>query len=105
LEAGLATEWWVPVLSFASGSGVTLAVEYLRTLTARADRRQAAIDHRHDLEAERAARVSERRSALADEHRASQREALVELQDILSEYIRKSGEASFADRMAWEAAG
>ena len=52
----LATEWWVPVLTFAGGSGVTLAVEYLRSLTARADRSQAAIERREDREVERSAR-------------------------------------------------
>jgi len=101
----VSTDWWVPVLSFASGSGVTLAVEYLRTLTARADRRQAAIERRTDRETERSAKERERRLQLEDEHRAGQREALTELQDKLSDYIRKSGEAQHADQMAWGKAG
>jgi hypothetical protein len=101
----MTTEWWVPVLSFAGGSGVTLAVEYLRTLTARADRQQAAIERRQDREAERVAKERERRSQLEDEHRASQREALVELQEKLSNYIRVSGQSHHADYMAWKAAG
>lgn len=101
----MATEWWVPVLSFASGSGVTLAVEYLRTLSARADRRQAALERREDRETERLVRERERHLQLEDEHRASQHEALTELQDKLSDYIRKSGEAQHADQMAWQQAG
>jgi hypothetical protein len=101
----LATEWWVPVLSFAGGSGVTLTVEYLRSLTARADRRQTAIERRDDRKSEQAARATDRRLHLEDEHRASQREALVELQDKLSDYIRTSGEAQHADQMAWQKAG
>jgi hypothetical protein len=99
------TEWWLPVLSFASGSGVTLAVEYLRSLSARADRRQAAQERREDREVERLARERERRMQLEDEYRASQRETLIELQDKLSDFIRKSGEAEHADRMAWRKAG
>lgn len=101
----MATAWWVPVLSFAGGSGVTLAVEYLRTLTARSDRQQAAIERRQDREAERAAEERQRRSQLEDEHRMSQRDALVELQEKLSSYIRISGQAHHADYTAWKAAG
>ena len=101
----MATEWWVAVLSFASGSGVTLAVEYMRTLSARADRRQAALERREDRETERLVRERERRLQLEDEHRASQRETLTELQDKLSDYIRRSGEAQHADQMAWRKAG
>lgn len=101
----MSTEWWVPVLSFAGGSGVTLTVEYLRSLTARADRRQTAIERREDREAERTARQVERRVQLEDERRVDQREALTELQDKLSDYIRTSGEAQHADQMAWQKAG
>jgi hypothetical protein len=101
----MATEWWIPVLSFAGGSGVTLAVEYLRSLTARADRRQAALERREDREADRSTRERERRLQLEDEHRAGQREALTELQDKLSDFIRTAGEAQHADQMAWKQAG
>jgi hypothetical protein len=101
----MTTEWWVPVLSFASGSGVTLAVEYLRTLAARADRRQAALERREDRATERLVRERERRLQLEDEHRASQRETLTELQDKLSDYIRVAGKAQEADQAAWQEAG
>jgi hypothetical protein len=101
----MTTEWWVPVLSFVGGSGVTLAVEYLRTLTARADRRQTTLERREDRQAELISRERERHLQLEDEHRASQRETLTELQDKLSDYIRKSGEAQHADQMAWQEAG
>jgi hypothetical protein len=101
----VSTAWWLPVLTFVGGSGVTLGVEYLRTLSVRADRRQAAIERREDREAERSAKERERRLQLEDEHRAGQREALTELQDKLSDYMRKSGEAEHADYVAWQRAG
>jgi hypothetical protein len=101
----MATESWIPILSFVGGSGVTLAVEYLRSLSARADRRQAALERREDREADRSVRERERRLQLEDEHRTSQREVLTELQDKLSDFIRTVGKALHADQMAWKQAG
>lgn len=78
---------------------------YLRTLSARADRRQATVERQEDRKAELLARERGRLQQLEDEHRTAQRETLTELQDKLSDYIRKPGEAQHADYMAWKRAG
>jgi hypothetical protein len=105
LSGDYSVPWWVPILTLIVGSLVTLGVEYIRTVNARADRQEAAIERKEDREAERAAREQERRGNLADEHRAQQRDALVELQEKVSAYIRLNGDAQHADSMAWKAAG
>ncbi len=96
---------WVPVATLVIGALVTLAVAYLQSRTARADRQHAALERREDREAERAARGQERHQRLGDEHRAFQRDTLIELQEQVSAYLRLNGKAGHADEMAWKAAG
>lgn len=103
MSSGVAA--WVPIVTFVGGSAVTLGVEYIRSLTARADRRQAAADAKAEREAATNARREERTQRLTDEHRARQRDALTELQERLSDFIRATGQGHHADEMAWEAAG
>lgn len=96
---------WLPIATFVGGSGVTLGVEYLRSLTARADRQQVANEAKEERVAATNARSDERMQRLADEHRARQRDALTELQERLSDYMRANGRAHHADEMAWDSAG
>jgi hypothetical protein len=108
--------WWLPVLTFVGGSGVTLGVEYLRTIVAREDRRQDAAERAADRQAVAAERAADRRAVAADRRqrreahlrdslRAERREAMLELQEQLSDFGRKVGAANHADLMAWRAAG
>jgi hypothetical protein len=99
------TAWWLPIVTFVGGAVLTLAAAYLQALTARADRGQAAADRRQDRAEERAARQEERRQELADEYRARQRDALTELQEQLSGFMRLIGRAHHADEMGWKQAG
>jgi hypothetical protein len=96
---------WVPIVTFVGGSAVTLAVEYIRSITARADRRQAAAEAKAERDAAADTRREERTQRLADEHRARQRDTLRELQERLSDFIRAVGQGHHADEMAWAAAG
>jgi hypothetical protein len=99
------TPWWVAIVTFVGGSGVTLAVEWFRTLNARADRQEAAIERREDRVAESTARAEERQAVSAREHHGRQVATLQALQDVLSDYMRSRGEIEAFDRSAWRKAG
>ncbi len=97
--------WWVAIVTFVGGSGVTLGVEWIRTLNSRADRQQAAIERREDRVAESSARSDERQAALAREHHGRQVATLEDLQFALSDYMRSCGEIEAFDRSQWRKAG
>lgn len=96
---------WVPFAAAAFGSAVTLAIAYIQSLGARADRRQAAKEAAVEREVARENRREERRQRLLDEHRERQYATLTELQEQLSDFIRAVGRAHHADTQAWQAAG
>jgi hypothetical protein len=99
------TPIWVPILTFVGGAVVTMIIEFLRTIDARQDRRQDAAERRADREAEVETRAEERVALRLEEHRERDRASLTELQDRLSDYVRKTGRAHAEDFVAWRAAG
>lgn len=86
--------WWLPVLTFVGGSGVSLAIAYIQSAERRSDR-----------QAEATSRTAERQVLQDEDHRARQRTTLTELQEVLSDFIRAAGEGEFLDRQAWRAVG
>jgi hypothetical protein len=110
------TPWWGLVLTFVGGVVATLGVEFLRTINAREDRRLESQERRADRESEqqaraenreeeKQARIEERSTLRLEAHWERQRVALTELQDRLSDYLRKTGRAHMQDVVAWKQAG
>jgi hypothetical protein len=96
---------WVPIATAFGGSVVTLAVAWLQSKSAGADRRQAAIEASAERAIAAEDRHEERRQQLLDEHRERQYATLVELQQRVSDFVRAVGAAHHSDEMAWKHAG
>jgi hypothetical protein len=103
------TSLWPLAVSFLAGVAIPVVIETLRLRTQSAERRtdldEARRDRQDEREQARRDHEEERATERESEHRDYQRATMIELQEVLSDFMREIGRAHSVDVQAYKAAG
>ena len=92
--------WWELLITFSAGFLFSFLAEYVRSRSAGEDRKEERENRRLDRVATQELRADGHRAKRSSKHLESQLTWLVELQDVLSDFMRAFGEIEHADIMA-----